>query len=106
MCLEKNEKTDWEDARGLDIPGVDCIVQYDPPQDPNVFIHRVGRIAKWKGPTIGKVAMGFGLLQLPGMLEVKHPIFPLRASPPSTTSQGRKSSTRTNPERSRGKRTC
>jgi ATP-dependent RNA helicase DDX55/SPB4 len=33
-------------ARGLDIPGVDCIVQYDPPQDPNVFVHRSGRTAR------------------------------------------------------------
>ncbi|XP_022146827.1 DEAD-box ATP-dependent RNA helicase 18 [Momordica charantia] len=139
-------------ARGLDIPGVDCIVQYDPPQDPNVFVHRVGRTARlgregnaivfllpkeeayieflrirrvpiqernccddasdvvqqirtaakrdrdvmekgvkafvsfiraykehhcafifrWKELEIGKLAMGYGLLQLPLMPEVKH----------------------------------
>ncbi|TKY47581.1 DEAD-box ATP-dependent RNA helicase 18 [Spatholobus suberectus] len=139
-------------ARGLDIPGVDCIVQYDPPQDPNVFVHRVGRTARlgrqghavvfllpkeesyveflrirrvplqertcsddasdvvpqirsaakkdrdvmekgvkafvsyiraykehhcsyifrWKELEIGKLAMGYGLLQLPSMPEVKH----------------------------------
>ncbi|XP_051123081.1 DEAD-box ATP-dependent RNA helicase 18 [Andrographis paniculata] len=139
-------------ARGLDIPGVDCIVQYDPPQDPNVFVHRVGRTARmgrqgsaivfllpkeeayieflsirrvpleerkccdedpdiisqirtaakkdrdimekgirafvsyvraykehhcsyifrWKELEIGKLGMGYGLLQLPSMPEVKH----------------------------------
>ncbi|GAY40498.1 hypothetical protein CUMW_052370 [Citrus unshiu] len=125
-------------ARGLDIPGVDCIVQYDPPQDPNVFVHRVGRTARlgrqgssivflspkeeayveflrisrvplqerkwsddasdvvpevimisilfssivfgfgnlfyvfrWKELEVGKLAMGYGLLQLPSMSEGK-----------------------------------
>ncbi|VFQ90624.1 unnamed protein product [Cuscuta campestris] len=139
-------------ARGLDIPGVDCIIQYDPPQDPNMFVHRAGRTARlgrqghgiillspkeeayveflrirrvpldarecstdapdvlpeirlaarkdrdvmekgtkafvsyiraykehhcsyifrWKELEIGKLAMGYGLLQLPSVKEVKH----------------------------------
>ncbi|XP_010547561.1 PREDICTED: DEAD-box ATP-dependent RNA helicase 27 [Tarenaya hassleriana] len=33
-------------ARGLDIPHVDWIVQYDPPDDPTEYIHRVGRTAR------------------------------------------------------------
>ena len=33
-------------ARGLDIPAVDWIVQYDPPDEPDEYIHRVGRTAR------------------------------------------------------------
>lgn len=36
-------------ARGLDIPAVDWIVQYDPPDDPREYIHRVGRTARGEG---------------------------------------------------------
>nr|CCC93046.1 unnamed protein product [Trypanosoma congolense IL3000] len=33
-------------ARGLDIPEVGVVVQYDPPVDPATFIHRIGRTAR------------------------------------------------------------
>ena len=45
-------------ARGLDIPKVDWIVQYDPPDEPNDYIHRVGRTAR------GATGTGHALLIL------------------------------------------
>lgn len=33
-------------ARGIDFPNVDWVVQWDPPQDPAAFTHRIGRTAR------------------------------------------------------------
>jgi ATP-dependent RNA helicase DDX55/SPB4 len=33
-------------ARGLDLPDVDVVIQVDPPVDPRVFSHRIGRTAR------------------------------------------------------------
>jgi len=33
-------------ARGIDLPDVNWIIQFDPPQDPNFYVHRVGRTAR------------------------------------------------------------
>ena len=33
-------------ARGIDVANVDLVVQFDPPQDPDMFVHRCGRAGR------------------------------------------------------------
>ncbi len=48
-------------ARGLDLPDVDVVVQFDPPQDPKGFSHRAGRTAR-----AGRKGKAFVLLCIEG----------------------------------------
>lgn len=45
-------------ARGIDLPDVDWTIQFDPPQDPDHFVHRAGRTAR-----MGKPGNAFVFLQ-------------------------------------------
>lgn len=54
-------------ARGLDVPQVDWIVQFDPPKNPKEYIHRVGRTVR------GECRRGSALLILrPEELAFRH----------------------------------
>ncbi|KAJ1914607.1 ATP-dependent RNA helicase dbp7 [Mycoemilia scoparia] len=44
-------------ARGLDLPNVTCIVQFDPPTEVSDYVHRVGRTAR-----LGRVGAAYMLL--------------------------------------------
>eukprot|EP00911_Craspedida_sp_UC1_P001465 UC1_evm2s1107 len=45
-------------ARGLDIPDIDLVVQFDPPQDADAFVHRCGRTAR-----LGRIGRALVFLQ-------------------------------------------
>jgi superfamily II DNA/RNA helicase len=47
-------------ARGLDLPDVDVVLQYDPPSDPKSFSHRAGRTARMgrRGKAVVLLAKG------------------------------------------------
>lgn len=33
-------------SRGIDIPNIDCVVNYNPPVNERIFVHRAGRTAR------------------------------------------------------------
>lgn len=35
-------------ARGLDIPAIHCVINYELPQNPEEYIHRIGRSGRYK----------------------------------------------------------
>ena len=43
-------------ARGIDVPGVGRVINYDLPEDPESYVHRMGNR---QGRTLGSVAISF-----------------------------------------------
>lgn len=62
-------------SRGLDIPAVDWILQFDPPDDPREYIHRVGRTARAGGK--GKALLFLLPHELPFLRYLKQAKVPL-----------------------------
>ncbi len=62
-------------ARGLDVPDVDWVVQFDAPQDPAAYVHRVGRTAR-----MGRT--GSSLLLLRPAEDAYIPFLGIRRAPP------------------------
>ena len=75
-------------ARGLDFPAVHWVVQLDCPEDANMYIHRVGRTARYEKD--GKALLFLLPSEEDGMLEAlqtkKIPIQKIRVNPKKTAS--------------------
>jgi superfamily II DNA/RNA helicase len=57
-------------ARGIDVPGIRHIVNFDLPETPEDYIHRAGRTAR--GSSLGIVSSITSWLEKPQILEIEH----------------------------------
>jgi ATP-dependent RNA helicase DeaD len=82
-------------SRGIDVRQVDCVINYDVPEDPTVYFHRVGRTAR--AGDVGKSYTFVSRDEAPDFARIvalaKAPIMPLREedsrSPPTPTLSSR-----------------
>ena len=69
-------------ARGLDFPAVNWVVQYDCPENPDTYIHRVGRTARYeKGGQALLMLLPSEEAMVKKLIEKKVPIHELKSNP-------------------------
>lgn len=73
-------------ARGLDFPNVDWVVQVDAPEDKDMYIHRVGRTARYNqgGKSLLMVTPGEEVGMTQALKDAKVPIKKLSINPTKT----------------------
>ncbi|MBN1520289.1 MAG: DEAD/DEAH box helicase [Spirochaetales bacterium] len=68
-------------ARGLDVSGLDLVVNYDVPMDPESYVHRIGRTARagaaGKAVTLACEKFVYGLPAIEKYIETKLPVLPV-----------------------------
>ena len=85
-------------ARGLDVDGISHVINYDLPEDPEVYIHRIGRTARagrggvaWAlvTPEQGELLTAIEMLANTHIPEKKYPDFKPNPLPPHVEAQRR-----------------
>jgi len=68
-------------ARGLDVDGLDLVINYDVPMDPESYVHRIGRTARagatGKAITLACEKFVYGLPAIEKYIEAKIPVCPV-----------------------------
>ncbi len=68
-------------ARGLDVNGLDLVINYDVPMDPESYVHRIGRTARagatGKAITLACEKFVYGLPAIEKYIETKIPVCPV-----------------------------
>ena len=79
-------------ARGLDFPNLDWVVQFDAPEDPAAYIHRVGRAGRFrsKGNALTFVLPSEEAAFLDMMAEARIPVKRIAVNPSRTESVTRR----------------
>ena len=79
-------------ARGLDFPNIDWVVQFDAPEDPAAYIHRVGRAGRFrsKGNALTFVLPSEEAAFLDMMAEARIPVKRIAVNPSRTESVTRR----------------